>query len=345
MSRILAACLPLAASCICLTLITPLAHAEDAQQDVLVDRVVAVVDDHPILLSDVVHRVHLALQRSAQPAPSLDPKMLQEAVEVIVDEKLIEQEAKRRSIVVTEEEVDRAIEVVAKNNELTTERIYEEAAKSGIDHDGYRQAIAASLREQKLLQLDLTQDIQIEDADIREAYEQMLERARKKRPYSVAWIVVRVRQGASEADVAKREKRAREVVRKAQGGTSFAELARAYSDDSATKNQGGDLGRRVPQGVEGGMTLRPDLERHALQLSVGETSEPIRLREGFVILHLLDRHEPAHLAFDEVRDSLKQQLHSKAVARARKAWLQELRNKSCVLLRFTPTGPKGAAQR
>lgn len=341
MPRVLITCLRTAALCCCLTFCVVPASAQPAPSFV-VDRVVAVVDEHPILLSEAVQRIRQSLFSPRAESEAPKPELLQQAIEIMIDERLIEQEAERRSIEVTPEEIDRAVHAVAESNGLTTERVYQEAAKSGLDRPAYRRALASSLREQKLIHLELAPKISIDDSDVRQAYDRMLARERSKRPYRAAWIVLRVPQGASDQAIAAIKARAEQIVREARGGTPFATLARAHSDDPATKDQGGDLGRRVPAGTDGGMTLRPQLEKTALQLAVGETSDPIRLDEGFVVLHLVDRPESAPPPFDQVRESLRQQLYVEAVDRARKAWLQEVRNRSCVLLRFTPVGPKGA---
>ena len=87
-----------------------------------------------------------------------------------------------------------------------------------------------------------------------------------------------------EADRAARAK-AEELLRRIRAGEDIADLARQYTDDPATKAQGGDLGY-FARG-----TMLDAFERAAFTLEVGEVSEPVKTEVGYHIIKVID-HQP-----------------------------------------------------
>jgi len=88
------------------------------------------------------------------------------------------------------------------------------------------------------------------------------------------------------------EDAAQDVLAQLQQGTDFAELARLRSEDTMTREQGGDLGW-FPEGV-----VAPELERAAFALQVGEISESIQLGEGYHVIQVVEREADRPLAPD-----------------------------------------------
>lgn len=96
-----------------------------------------------------------------------------------------------------------------------------------------------------------------------------------------------------------------ELVSQLQAGADFAELARQHSGDTSSAERGGDMGY-----LHGGM-LAEAAQSTVDKLKPGETSDPIRVLEGIVILRLTDRKQPKLSKFETVRES------------ARAIWLRE----------------------
>jgi parvulin-like peptidyl-prolyl isomerase len=88
------------------------------------------------------------------------------------------------------------------------------------------------------------------------------------------------------------EEAAKEILAELQQGADFAELARERSEDTMTRDEGGDLGW-IPLGV-----VAPELERSAFALQPGEISEVIAVGEGYHIIQVMERDLNRPLAPD-----------------------------------------------
>jgi parvulin-like peptidyl-prolyl isomerase len=106
------------------------------------------------------------------------------------------------------------------------------------------------------------------------------------------------------------EEEAEGILAALEGGADFVALARQHSVDTATKDNGGDLGW-FPRGL-----VAPELENAAFALQPGQVSEPIQLGEGYHIVQVVEREAARPLSLETQMD----------VQRAMfEQWLDELR--------------------
>jgi parvulin-like peptidyl-prolyl isomerase len=111
---------------------------------------------------------------------------------------------------------------------------------------------------------------------------------------------------------------AQEIVTQLQEGADFAELARSRSEDTLTRDDGGDLGW-FPAGI-----VAPELEQVAFSLQVGEVSGVIQLGEGYHVIQLVERQADRPISPD---------LEMDLELAAFEQWLEELRA-AAVIERF-----------
>src|SRR5436190_1044241 len=101
--------------------------------------------------------------------------------------------------------------------------------------------------------------------------------------------------------------KAREIFEKLAHGSDFAPLAKEYSKDPGSKDQGGELGFFT----RGQMV--PQFEEAAFKLKKGEVSEPFESQFGWHIVRLDDRRQRAAPAFEAVKDRVvASMIHQKA---------------------------------
>ncbi|MFO8023778.1 peptidylprolyl isomerase [Thiohalophilus sp.] len=137
-------------------------------------------------------------------------------------------------------------------------------------------------------------------------------------------ILIRPNQLVSNADARQRLARLRERI---QRGESFADLARAHSDDTASAAEGGSLGWFSPG------SMVPRFEEVAKQLEPGQISEPFQSRFGWHIVEVLSRRK--HDDTEEYqRIQARQSIHKRKSDEAIEQWLRQLRAEAYVEIRL-----------
>lgn len=119
---------------------------------VLLDRIVATVEKHPIFRSDVLRRArpYLArLDKAAQTNQTIVGEIKRELTSKMIDELLIQLECERSRINVEPQEIDRALEHLAQVNQIDRKMLLAEAAKQGLSEKEYREELRRQLLEAK----------------------------------------------------------------------------------------------------------------------------------------------------------------------------------------------------
>ena len=102
------------------------------------------------------------------------------------------------------------------------------------------------------------------------------------------------------------ENEAKEIKKKLDTGTSFEELAKQESQDSLSKDNGGDLG------YFGAGKMTPEFEKAAYKLNPGQISNPVKSPNGYHIIKLTDKKDLK--PYDEVKDSIRKDLEEERIA-------------------------------
>lgn len=111
------------------------------------------------------------------------------------------------------------------------------------------------------------------------------------------------------------------------GGEDFGELAQLYSEDPASKAQGGDLGWQSPG------TFVPEFEEVADRLEPGEISEPFQSPFGWHVVQVIDRR--VHDNTDEVRKNQAYlAIRDNKLEEETQLWLRQLRDEAYVDIRI-----------
>ena len=116
----------------------------------------------------------------------------------------------------------------------------------------------------------------------------------------------------------KDEKTAKEVKEKINNGEDFTALAKQYSEDTGSKEQGGEIAGFAP-----GQTVK-EFEEAAYKLDAGQVSEPIKTSYGYHIIKVTDKKELK--PYDEVKDTIRKDLEQQRLQDATGKWKQQVIN-------------------
>ncbi|MFT3775834.1 MAG: peptidylprolyl isomerase [Minicystis sp.] len=312
---------------------------------VVVERVVAVIGDRPILQSELRKRAKPFLLQIASRVPpgpqqaAAETQVFKELIEKMIDDELEGQAADKAHITVTSDEIDAAIRNIAAAQGLSVPDLIKGAARSGLTEQDYREELRRQILEGKMLQLRVKGRVRITEEDIKAMYERTLREERKRREFHPAWIVLRVPPGSSPAAVAERTALAHKIVGAARKGEDFASLARQYSDDTATREGGGDLGVRAPQGSPQATSgrakpLRPEVDAVVNVMEPGQVSDPIQVEDALVIVQLLERQASRYRNYEEAKPEMLNRLQTEILDKAKRKWLDELKSRTHLEVRL-----------
>jgi peptidyl-prolyl cis-trans isomerase SurA len=299
---------------------------------VIAERVVAVVGDHAILLSDLRQRAKpllLQIQQRATPGAqraAAESEVFKQVLERMVDEQLEAQQAERAHITVSNDEIEAGMRNVADREGMTVEQLVREATQIGTTPQEYSSEVRRQILQVKLLQLRVKSRIRITDDEVNATYARQVRLDRRRLGYRMAWVVLRVPDGSSPAARADRHDLAERIAATARAGTDatgrpvdFSTLARSFSDDSGSRGSGGDLGWHKPG------DLAKAVEDELIKMDVGQVSEPFAYKDAIVVMKVLER-EPSQLPpLAEAREEVAQRSYNEQMEKVRKQWLQELR--------------------
>ena len=320
--------MPMTRLCLCLALFLLLPSVGQAR---VVEKIVALVGSDIILQSEVEDRAAPMMadiaaisnpsQRAARAAA-----VRRQILERMVDEQLLVQEAADLKISISSEEVDRSIEQIKKDYGLDEAQLREELRKQGMSLAAYRQNTKREILKYRVINIAVGSKVSVSDADVHSYYARHMQAANLQ--VRASHIFLAIPEGADAASAQEREEQAKKLLQRAQSGEDFARLAREYSEDPATRSEGGDLG------WFGKDILPKPIEELVFSMKVDEVRGPVRADRGFHVIKLLGRRAQDPKPLAEVRDQIRGQLRQREMERQTKNFLSELRKKTLVDIRM-----------
>lgn len=279
----------------------------------VIDRVVAVVNDDVITLSELKEETQSVNQSPGPGGPQTQDQVLENMIEV----KLLEQEAKKLGIQVTEKDVDAAIDGVKAKFNLTDEQLAEVLKKQNLTLQAFREQWRRQLLANKLIGAQVQGQIAVTEDEIKKYYEENRGKLESSSEVRIAHILIPV---ASPDDEEQAQKLAQEVAKLAKSGKDFGELAKKYSKDASSAEKGGDLGY-FKKGE-----LAEVVEKAIEEAPVGEIVGPIRSSDGYHIVKVIDKRKSETTSLDKSKeDEIRETLYQQKVENAIKAWLEDVK--------------------
>lgn len=242
-------------------------------------RIAAVVNDEVISVADVRSRLRMVmLSSNLADSPETRQRVANQVLRTIVDEKLQMQEAKRQNITATEEEINKAVAQIEKQNNMQAGQLDQVLKQRGIERAALIDQLTASIVWAKLVRRLVSQTNVVSDEEIDYALKRANEAVNE--PQSrVAEIFLAVDNPQQEEEVRHLAERLSEQMHQ---GARFSAVAQQFSQ-SATAAVGGDIGWVRPE------QLSPELGKAVAQMRPGELSPPVRTGAGYYLLLVLDR--------------------------------------------------------
>jgi len=257
---------------------------------VLIDKIVAVVDEQIILKSEVDFLTEsLAYQEEIDPRkePSRFQKLWEQVLESKINEKIILVKARQDSVELPDEEVNMAME--QNLNQLITRFGSQDRMEKALGYDiaTIKKMSRKILREQLLIERFrqiFFQKIQVSREEVRKFYNEKKDSLGTiPASFNISHILLEIKPRGKS--IQKSKAKIDSIKMMLEDGADFAKLAKKYSEDPGSKDNGGELGY-FSKGE-----LVPEFEKVAFSLSKGEISDVVRTEFGFHIIKLIDKKD------------------------------------------------------
>jgi peptidyl-prolyl cis-trans isomerase SurA len=266
------------------TTATPAPAVPTSESEKTLDQIAAVVNSDIITRIELNERVDTTVKSMSRQGVQLPPRNVLErqVLERMITEKAQVQLAVDNGIRIDDLQLDRAVQRVAEQNNLSVQVFRDRLEAEGTPFAQFRDDLRTQIMIERARAHEVDDKVQVGEGEIDAFLAAQNGVSPDASPdVDVAQVLVRVAENATPEQVEKQKARADEVYQKAQqSGADFAQLAATYSD-APEALQGGDLGFRS-------LDRLPQLFVDAITpLSVGQVAAPIKSGNGFHILKLV----------------------------------------------------------
>jgi peptidyl-prolyl cis-trans isomerase SurA len=291
----------------------------------VVEDVIVHVNDQIISRSDVERAEQQLVQEDQQnnASPAEIAEREKNFLRDMIDQQLLLSRAKELNLNV-DAEVIRRLDDIRKQNHMDTMEDLEKAARSqGVSFEDFKAQIRNSLLTQQVVRDEVGRRLQMTQSQEQAYYEAHKQEFAQPEQIRLSEILIPTAADANDAAVAQAQAKADEVAAKLKAGGKFDDLAKTYSGGS-TAAQGGDLGM-YKRGA-----LAKVLEDQTFDLKAGESTAPIRTRQGFVILKVTEHPAAGIPPLKDVEQQVQEAMYSEQMQPALRAYLTKLREDSYV---------------
>jgi peptidyl-prolyl cis-trans isomerase SurA len=298
-----------------------------AADAVVVDRIVAVVNDDLITLFDLNQnfRPYEANIKALGYAPEKERetlfKLRTDLLNQLIERKLSDQVVKKNNIEVSEQEIDTALERLKDARSLTDDDLRTGLARQGLTLEEYRKNLKQQLLRNKLVNREVKSKIVITEDDINAYYDAHREKFAGELNYHLWNIFIRTPEFADDSTKRIALEKMEAVLTQLRQGRSFESFA-VDDPDSPIAPKGADLGQfKLDE-------LSPELREAVSGMKAGDFSPILKTDMGYQIIFVQKIVEAKSKSLAAVKSEIHEILYNEAVDNRFQKWLKDLRKKS-----------------
>jgi parvulin-like peptidyl-prolyl isomerase len=266
-----------------------------------------------VTTGEIIHTLYSNMGKRTDQLKTFDAERLRSIIDEnanrIAERHLLLDAAKKAKSSFTPQELNNILDYQY-NRSGGEEKFLQALQANGIDIEFVKKSIERDLLIQNYLDEFFTKKILISEEDVQKAY-------REDKTASVRHILMRT-QGKDNAEKEEIHKKMEGILSRIKNGEDFAELAKAYSEDTGSKDNGGlyeNFGR--------GQMVKP-FEQAAFSVPVGEISDIVETSYGYHIIKVIDRNKETR-PLDEVRSEIEGHLRQMQQNDVYKAHIEQLK--------------------
>ncbi|MEI8361675.1 MAG: peptidylprolyl isomerase [Betaproteobacteria bacterium] len=255
-----------------------------AAEVVKLDRIVAIVDQTVVTEQELENRIRTVTAQFKKQGTELpaDNILRKQILERLITDTLQLQYAAQTGLKIDDNQLDRTVERIAEQNQMTLTEFSEALAKDGVSMRKFRADIRSEITIARLREREVDSRVNVSESEIDNFLTTQAAANENQDEFEISHILIRTPEEGATEDIQKAKTKVDEAIKALQAGTSFAKVSASFSD-APNALEGGNLGWKNGQQM-------PALFLDALKsLQVGEFSPPLRSPNGFHILKLTNK--------------------------------------------------------
>jgi parvulin-like peptidyl-prolyl isomerase len=309
--------------------VASMAAEQPVVQAEIVDQVVARVNDGVITQYDVEEATTPYLvQRGMNPKVLEDPQKRSEiyrkVLDKLIERRLIQEEAEAMNLTVPDQQVDQWLKMTRQQQQLSEDQFRTLLGRYGMTYEEYRETVRQNLLRIRLVKVKMGNQISVSQAEVDERFKERFgDEGSNSKAVVLRHILFKPEEDTEEARRSARNRAEKVLTTLEQGETSFAELAKQYSDGSSGE-RGGLLGT-FQQGE-----LNPAFEETAFNLEEGAHSGIVETEYGYHLLKVDEIKSVRNGNVKKKKQQIRQRLRQQKLQNQLDSYVQKLRRDAFV---------------
>lgn len=249
------------------------------------DRIVAIVDQNVITEQELEGRIVTVTAQLKKQGTELPPEdiLRKQILERLITDALQLQYAAQTGLKVDDNQLDKTIERIAEQNQMSLTEFSEALSSDGISMQKFRSDIRNEITIARLREREVESRVNVSESEIDNFLTTQASNATENQDeFEISHILIRTPEEGTTEEIQKVKAKVDEAVSALQAGTSFAKVSASFSD-APNALEGGNLGWKTGTQV-------PTLFLDTLKtMQAGDISAPLRSPNGFHILKLNDK--------------------------------------------------------
>ena len=258
-------------------------QAATRPEDVELDRIVAIVNNDVITADELADRISQIKQQLTQKHTQLPPDdvLRKQILDRMILDEIQLQMAKTSGIRVDDEQLNRVISNIAKQNSMTLEQFRQTLESQGYPFAKFREEIRKEVIIGQLRKIKVDNQVYVSEQEVDNQLGKLGDQQQLDTEYHLAHILISLPETAKPEEIEAAQRKAEDVYTQLNLGADFAKMAVSVSSDQRAL-QGGDLGW-IKQGQL--PTIFADI---VPKMKPGEITKPVRSASGFHIIKLIE---------------------------------------------------------
>ena len=295
------------------------------------NRVVAIVNDQLVTLYELNTKIKEMTGLGPEEIQAKSEKDFMQArrdvLDILINEKITQEKIKELGITVSQEEVDRSIEKIKQENQLTQEDLLATLKERGLSLETYKENVKHELERAQLINYEVKSRIIVREEAVRKYYDEHKSEFTSQGKVRLSIIFLKQADPASRAEADAIKKKGELILRKIKDGEDFSKLAKEYSQGPGA-SEGGDLGLFKES------DLNEEMSKIVKDLPAGGVSPLIITPNGIRIMKVTEKDSGGAKTFEQAENAIRSILYRKELDAKYTAWVNELRKKAYTKIIF-----------